>query len=251
MKILEKSLLQKRYSIREYIEYVNEIKSQLHTLNDAMEIDKFNLREGIYKKLIEEAYPLAYFLKYHFGLVDDKFVMHCVDRKIRTENTESYDAEITDYNEKNIGYLEVVYPTDGKASKIATQQMIYARKNNIVSEIGVSYNGKVETDISRPKGQQKYISDNEVRWSDNYYIIEKILKKNGNKNYLPNTVLIVSFDDALFHVHQDSYENFKNYMCDKLSGKIDNFLFLAFIARSGEYYFTLQSNLRKLEEKNR
>lgn len=237
MKILEKSLLQKRYSIREYIEYIHGIKNQLHILDDAMEIDKFNLREGIYKQLVEESYPLACFLKYHFGLVDDKFVRHCIDRNVRTEDTESYDAEITDNNGRNICYLEVVYPTDGEASKITTQQVINAWENDKLEEMGVAYSGKVKIDASRPKGQQKYISNDEVRKGDNDYIIENIFKKNRNKSYLANTVLIISFDDALFNIFKDNYENFKNYICEELSGKIDNFLFLAFIARSGKYYF--------------
>lgn len=247
MKILEQNLLQERRSWRDYYNYIDEIKNQLQTLTDQEEIDRFNLREGYYKKLVEEAYPLALFLKCHFALNDNMYIQHCIDKSTRTIDTESYDAEITDENKKNIYYIEVVYPTDGEASKIATQQMIHAWKNDIMAEKGVSYNGKVKKDINRKKGHQKYISDDEQRKDDNDYIVEKILKKNQNKNYPSNTVLIASFDDALFHVCQDSYENFKNNMCEELSGKIDNFLFLAFIARSGKYYFTLPSNLRRLE----
>jgi hypothetical protein len=239
---IDRMILQTPKNCFEYYEFIQVMSTEILN-NGEDEINNFNLRKESYKQIVEEAFPISLFAKHYFEFNKYIYIKHCIDDKIRQLNTKSYDAEITDHDgnfTNEIHFLEVLYPTDGEASKVATQQMILARKNGIGEEMSVSYNGKTMTDKSRPKGSQKIISnDHYTDFDQNALIISKILEKNKIK-YPPATVLIVSFDDALFHISDDSLEGFYEYMHENLSGRVDKFLFVAFIARSGEYYFELR-----------
>lgn len=240
MTILNCDELQISRNAFEYFIFIKSLKEKISNFGD---VDNYGLRKGLYKQIAEEASAIALFAKHYFKFNKNIYIKHCVDSKVRQLNTKSYDAEITNHDgnfTNEIHFLEVLYPTDGEASKVATQQMILARKNRISEEMGVSYNGKTMTDKSRPKGSQKFISnDHYTDFDQNTLIISKVLEKNKIK-YPPATVLIVSFDDVLFHISDDSFEGFHEYMHENLSGRVDKFLFVAFIARSGEYYFELR-----------
>lgn len=216
-----------------YLEWVKSIKKQIEAYGKE-EIDKFNLRKiPIYKKFIEEAYPLALFA-FHYFNDENVYIKHCIDTSVRQQQSESYDAEVVDSDNKlleQISYLEVTYPHDGYAAKIETEQCIakgYAQ-----------YRGKV---VNGEQGR-KCISDDKIRESDRTIILKTIEKKTHEINYFPKTALIVLIDDMLFFNKKaicNDYKDLENYMRKNIHQ--DKFELIAFVAMSEKYFFIINKH---------
>lgn len=187
---------------RQASEYLQWVDACIQKIHDCKESESFLMPSSrLYKKLLEEARPLALFAKFYFKNNDAVYIKHCINHHYRQIQTDSYDAEVLDSHGNfafPIHFLEVAFPHIGTSDEDSTS--LQFQENNIP------------------------------------LIIDTIKKKNENPSYLLKTALIVYFEDRL-----EDLVAFKRKMHYALDTKIDTFCLVAFVGMSGNTYFELRS----------
>ncbi len=197
------------------------IQNESNALANASPLHK----NDTYKKLIEEALPLALFSKFYFKATQGVYIKHCIDSENRQEGTESYDAEVVD--EKGhfafaIKFLEVTYPHDGKAEKLESLHCL--------NKGSVPYRGKFINKDGTPcvvNSTAKVKNDNEL--------IKKTIENKNSIEYLKKTALIVYFDDSSMLTTKE-FEAFQDEM---KSITYEKFCLIAFVGTSQKHFFVL------------
>ena len=149
------------------------------------------------KKLVEEALPMALFARYYFPKEAGVYIKHCIDVENRQKDTESYDAEVVDAQGQlsfPIKFLEVTYPHDGKAEKL---------------------------DETRP-------------FHETVRLITKTIDNKMSIDYLPDTALVVFFDDTRY-----TNEDFLLFQSQMSVIKQETFCLIAFVGMSEQCFFVL------------
>ncbi len=203
--ILTKEILEREHSAANYLPWVESLIAGVKEEEGG--IEAIRLRKGLSKELILEALPIGYFASNHFRS------SHKVLIRLRIGN-QHFDATVTDQREKtsSIEYLEVTSTMVAGASDGYEDYLFRFHLHHQ----GMSGTGKISARGTEKSGRsvnlkRGMISQESVLKHERETVQDAIDRKLGIP-YLPNTALVISFDDSFAFDRNDNISNLESVL---------------------------------------
>lgn len=198
---LSSSALEQSHTAKDYLNWARDVIALVKSEPDGLE--KVRLRKGFAKQLMNEALPIGLLASTYFQGSDQ------VRIKLKVGN-QNYDATVEDLRNPSslVQPIEVTMADDGEDSFL---KMFVLHSEGYVSSLG-----KVTKTGTKKAGRQINISDDMTCQADVLKAerdqISRALDRKLKKNYPPNTLLLLAFNDRMAFDRTDNRANLESML---------------------------------------
>lgn len=195
---LTPAILEEAHTAAEYLQWVKGLISGIQEEPDGLK--RIRLQMGLVKVLMNEALPIGRLALTYFG--GSKQVS--IRLKVGSQN---YDAMVCDTRKQNssIQYIEVTLAFDGEDDYLRMRAL---HEKGEISGLGsVIKNGTQRTGLEIYVEREMISQPEILRREKNRLTLA--IKRKLNKQYPPNTLFLIGFDDSIAFDRPDNIANIK------------------------------------------
>ena len=193
MSVLSTTVLQEVHNAAEYLSWVKDLIAKVKLEPDGHK--RIRLRIGLAKELINEAFPIGLFAEKYFE------GNNRVEISLRIGN-QNFDAEVFDRQRQpsSVRYIEVTNAGDGEDDYLRMRKLHNCGEVSGFGKVtkAGTMKTKLEIHVEREMASQAHVLQCE---RDR---VSKAIERKLGKQYPPDTLLLLAFDDTMAFDRQDN-----------------------------------------------